>query len=470
MIALRRRQPASARRGACRAWPGLAPGLVAAMLLAGAPPAADAADPPAAPATQATARAPAALLDEATARLRRADPHGAYELLAPALPKYAGDPRFDYLLGLAALDSGRIGDAVMALERVLMVRPDHLQARAELGRAYLAGGETENARQVLETVAGQRIPESARNVIGRYLDAIAKVQARARTRVGARVVVEAGYDDNVNFGSAVGTWLLADGTAVTPLPVSRPNRSAVFGISGAIDMDGPINGPWRWTAGVRGGYRDHPGAHTLDQEQFDLSAGLSRSGGCHQFVLLGQYQNLRLDAAAFRDALGVLAQWQCDFSQRLRGGLVAQRFRLRYPNEPVRDARRDALGASIAYVLRADTVAVGAITIGRETPDSGLPNLAFDFAGVRAAIDFPLSTPWRASLGLNREDRRFGGPEPLFGVTRNDRQTELRIAAQRPLGRHWTLTPQLSFTRNRSTLAPNDFRRTSFTVVASYRF
>ena len=36
----------------------------------------------------------------------------------------AGDPGFDYLLGIAALDSGHLTHRVFVLERVLAVQPD----------------------------------------------------------------------------------------------------------------------------------------------------------------------------------------------------------------------------------------------------------------------------------------------------------------------------------------------------------
>src|SRR5689334_6440898 len=47
----------------------------------------------------------------------------AYNLLAPLQSQRAGDPDFDYLLGVAALDLGKNTEAVFALERVLSVRP-----------------------------------------------------------------------------------------------------------------------------------------------------------------------------------------------------------------------------------------------------------------------------------------------------------------------------------------------------------
>ena len=63
-----------------------------------------------------------------------------YLALAPQADERAGDPAFDYALGIAALDSGRYGEAIIALQRVLAVQPGNAQARAELARAYALAG------------------------------------------------------------------------------------------------------------------------------------------------------------------------------------------------------------------------------------------------------------------------------------------------------------------------------------------
>ena len=58
----------------------------------------------------------------------------------------AGDPDFDYQLGIAALDTGRFGAAIIAFQRVLAAQPAHAQARAELARAYAMAGDADTAR------------------------------------------------------------------------------------------------------------------------------------------------------------------------------------------------------------------------------------------------------------------------------------------------------------------------------------
>ena len=79
-----------------------------------------------------------AVTDRAQLLLQRKDAAAAYKLLLPYESERAGNPEFDYLLGIAALDAGDPERAIFALERVLAVQPDNLQARAEIARASKA--------------------------------------------------------------------------------------------------------------------------------------------------------------------------------------------------------------------------------------------------------------------------------------------------------------------------------------------
>ncbi len=396
----------------------------------------------------------------------------AFRMLQTRVGDYAGDADFDYLLGLAAIDSGRPGEAVIALERVLMTRPGFLQARAEIARAYFALREHENARREFEAVAAQRIPEDARRVIGRYLDAIRRVDDDGRPRLVGLLELETGHDSNVNFGSSTGQWVLADGTAVIPLGISLPRNSSVFASALGLNWTVPMGGGWQWTTGGRVSLRRHPSAHTLDQDQFDLSSGFAFRTGCHQYNMLAQFQHLQLGGAAFRNAMGALVQWQCDLDARTQLGAYAQAFSLDFPDEPLRDARRSALGLTFARVLDGarKPVFVAGLQAGTETSRRNLDNLTYDFRGARAALSMGIGNGWRGFAAVSREARDFDGIEPIFGVARSDRQTELRVGAERALTADWSIAPAVTHTRNRSTLEPNDFRRTQAGVTLRYRF
>lgn len=413
-----------------------------------------------------------ALLNQARDLMQKGQPLAAFELLKPKLELYAGTPQYDYALGIAALDAGQPGQAILALERVLAVEPAHLQARAEIARAYLATRENEAARREFENVAAQNIPPEVRRVIDGYLAGLAQADAAAAGQQQFYAEMGIGYDSNVNFGGLSGQWLLADGTAVTPLAVNRPQSSALISLALGGFIQRPMGGGWDWMIGGNLSHRSTPSAHTLDQDQVDLSAGLQRKWNCHTLTMQAQLQQLRLDDSAFRNAQGLLGQWRCDLNPRSQVGAFVQAFDFTFPDQQVRDARRLTVGVTAARVLDAarSPILIGNVYAGREQPRTDLPQLEFRFAGVRAALNAPFGNGWRGSASISWEARDFAGAEPLFGVVRQDRQTELRLGADRDLDRHWTLSPQIIFTRNASTLAPNDFRRTQALLLTRYRF
>ena len=128
-----------------------------------------------------------AVTDRAKSLLQRNDPVAAYKLLLPLEPQRAGDPEFDYLLGISALDAGDPERAIFALERVLAVQPENLQARAEIARAYLATGEREAAKREFEAVRARQVPPQVRSTIDGYRPALQEaLKYVTKSPVGAK--------------------------------------------------------------------------------------------------------------------------------------------------------------------------------------------------------------------------------------------------------------------------------------------
>ena len=65
----------------------------------------------------------------------------AYDLLQTFEDELAGNTEYDYLYGVAALDSGEPRKAIFAFQRAVMTDPNFAGARMELARAYFEIGE-----------------------------------------------------------------------------------------------------------------------------------------------------------------------------------------------------------------------------------------------------------------------------------------------------------------------------------------
>ena len=87
------------------------------------------------------------LAAQAKSLVERREAAQAFSLLEPHEQRLAGEVDFDYWLGVAAFESGRLDRAVIAFERVLVRRPDFDSARLELARTYLRMGALDVAGQ-----------------------------------------------------------------------------------------------------------------------------------------------------------------------------------------------------------------------------------------------------------------------------------------------------------------------------------
>lgn len=437
-----------------------------------APSAAPSPIPGSAPAPASFSALPA-LLAQARRLLDAGQPEAAWQLLEPLTWDYAGARDFDYLLGVAALDSHRPGEAVIALERVLDDNPDDIAARTEIVRAYLALDERPAAQQALQQlVATANLPDEATQSIRRYLDILARRSSQQPRRWQLGLDLGTGFDTNANVGSSHSRWLIDDGTVLTPLPASQPRHSPYAEAQVSLGYLHPLADGVEWSTSLLASQRINSRAHNQDLGSLGLSSGLALTHQAHRFSAAANLQQMLLEGHRFRQAAGLIGQWQYQHDERTQAGLYVQHFFLRFHGQPLRDARRTVGGLSLAHALddAASTVLLANPYGGREYSRHHLPGLDFELAGLRLGWQRNLGEHWRASLGLQYEQRRYDGMDPLFGQVRHDRQLDLRLGVDYSLTARWTLAPLLQYTRNHATLAPSDFRRTQLQLNVQYRY
>jgi hypothetical protein len=71
---------------------------------------------------------------------------------------------------------------------------------------------------------------------------------------------------------------------------------------------------------------------------------------------------------------------------------------------------------------------------------------------------------------VSHEERRYGGPDPLFLATRRDRQTDVIAGLAYLLRANTTVLAQLAHTENRSNVPINGFDRSVATVSVRFAF
>jgi cytochrome c-type biogenesis protein CcmH/NrfG len=87
-----------------------------------------------------------AVIDQAQKLIKSGDYQAAYKLLEPLETEHAGEVGYDYLLGVAGVESGNVTRGVFALERVLATEPNNTSARTVIAKGHFKLGEVDSAK------------------------------------------------------------------------------------------------------------------------------------------------------------------------------------------------------------------------------------------------------------------------------------------------------------------------------------
>lgn len=416
-----------------------------------------------------------ALADEITDRalrlVQQKNPKAAYALLAPLEPQRAGDPEFDYVLGLAALDSGQREKAIFAFERVLAVNPNHAQARAEIARAYFELGEKENARRELQNVRASNPPAEVKRNIDKYLSALGV----SPTLLTGFLEAGYGYDSNVNSATSNGQIAIpAFGGAVVALAPGGVKQSDSFtSVSGGLNLTHGFAPDWAVVAGVAGAFKLNQELTEFNTDTTDASLGLRWSRDQDALTLGYQFQDFRVDHQDFRQANGLILQWQHNYSEFSQVAPFIQIANLTYPNQGVRDAVRSVAGLSFGYGV--DTprkpLVFGTVYGGQEKEkDTNFPQIGNKLWGARLGGQIGVFQQAVLFGLVGYEHRTYDGPEPFFLTVRKDDQLDWRLGLNYSLGSGWLVVAQIVQTNNDSNIELDKYDRTVESISLRWTF
>jgi len=405
-----------------------------------------------------------ALTDRARALLQRQDAQAAYKLLLPLEPQRAGDPEYDYLLGIAALDAGDPERAIFALERVLAVQPDNLQARAEIARAYMATGEREAAKREFEAVRARSVPDEVRESIDRFLSAI---EAARKRRFNAYVEIGGGHDSNVNSATSASQVAVPffGGAIVQLAPGTTRIKDDFWSLTAGLSLSNEIAANWALVGSASYYGKYNAGETQFDTDTLDGALGLRWSRDSDAVTAALQLQRYNVDGDSFRESAGGVVQWQHSLSQQTQVSLFAQLADLSYPDpsQSIRDARRTIFGVATAHAYAGGSPVVFASVYGGEEKEDAqnVPHLGHKPLGARMGAQWRLAPGMHLFINGSVEKRTYGGNDPLFLVEREDTQLDASLVLNYTIrATKWSLRPQLTYTDNDSNIAIYTFRRT----------
>ncbi|MFM5908880.1 MAG: tetratricopeptide repeat protein [Novosphingobium sp.] len=392
-----------------------------------------------------------------------------YRALAAEEASKAGDPAYDYALGIAAADSGRFGAAIIAFQRVLAVQPNHAQARAELARAYAMAGDIDTARQQFATVVDDpSLPDPVRQRFTGFVRQFDRQIRGGGSDLSGFAEAGVGHDSNINAATDLAAITIPLFAALGPGTLgagARATDDEFYELSSGLSGVVGVGRQDRVYGSLLGNWRDNFGSRTFDQASLTGTAGYAHTFANQDVVSLsGQVQKFWLGHASYRNAYGAIGQ----YTHRLDGGRAlsfsAQWNRLDYDADPLRSADRFTLGAGLV------TRNLSASLIGghEETRQQAGDHNSHSFAGASIGAEFPIMEKLAVVGGAALQYSKYDQADALFLVKREDTRLDLSAGLKFAVMPKVFIQPKATYTRNWSNIALYDHER--WTASASLRF
>ena len=419
-----------------------------------------------------------ATLQHADALIKAGQPAQALDALAPEAQAEDRDPLYHYLRGLALLDLGRTTDAITALRRALDLKPDLLQARAELGRAYVLHGDSPNAYLEFQQVRQGHPPPEVLAGMARFIDQAA-TQINPQRPVFGGLSATLGYDSNVNSGSPVTSIALPIFGGVTAQlpPSANPRHDGFGGVGGYVFAQKRVGQDLELigSASLNARFGFQGTSRPFDVVDGAASAGFRVSPGIGQFSAEGV-----LDELSYGDILRRETGAQLDW-RVLTGGPIELDFNYRMSNldydatNSGRDARRVTYGLALLPSFFGRRLQYAPTLLsgygGWERPRRpGSENLGYEFWGVRGAWYQWIRGRTSAYVAAGYEHRAYEGPDPTFVSVRSDREGQVGGGVIQQLSATLSATASVQWIDSSSNIPVYGYRRTLGAVTLRKTF
>jgi len=365
------------------------------------------------------------VIEKARRLLAEGNPKQAYMDLIAIQGKSAGNVDYDYLLGVAALDSGKFDDAIIAFERVLALSPNNAGAQMDLARAYFATGSYDLAEAGFLRLRASNPPPAAQLAIDRYLEAI-KDKRRQSTAISyGYSELGIGYDSNItgvptDFGAAASQSFGIPGIQATGNAIKR---SAAFGYAAlGGDYSHPLEGGYSLFTGgdVRG--RAYQGESDFNSVEANAWLGVALQTGASQWRGSLGYVYFDQQGAApgepqptnERRNSNALVNYRYNVDPQTQLGASLQYSQLRFPTNSIEDFNQWFLSATYlkSYATQGTPMLLATVFIAQDEAQNKLPDNETDksknLAGVRLYSQYSVNTKLLAfgSLGfVYRKDK-----------------------------------------------------------------
>lgn len=396
-----------------------------------------------------------AVYAEARDYLASGEAKKAYDLLIKREASWSGRDDFDYLLGVAALDSGEASESVFTLQRLVMRKPGFSGARLELARAYFELGENESARQEFQKVLTEDPPPNVVAATNEYLKAIDVRARQYKSDTQYSFDFGFGYDSNAPAATQDDVFL---NFTLSPNNLEQSSSFANAALGAVYTR--PVGPKSQVILNANIDHRINPSTHFVDSSNLNLGAGWSWQRGVHSVAVSANriYSWLDRDENKHDTGINLTYGRKLTDSWNLMAFARASQVRFEQTALEVQDVDRLTYGLSISQSFETAVMNLSVTGGGDDAQQSASPFSNDTYGITFSNIWFrPGGKQYFLDAGLSNTEY----DDPFFGINRDDDLVTLGVGttwSNFPVT-DWSSTFRVSYSEKDSTVSLYEFDR-----------
>ncbi len=393
-------------------------------------------------------------------------PSHAYSNLRPKLLGSAGNPQFDAIFGLAALDTGAAAEAITAFERVLALQPDNLPIRTELARAYAQLGDPAAAKRELDIVqSNPSTPPDVKQNISNYASVLEETLRGGPRTWHASVTANAGFDTNINTATASSYLVVPALSALGPARIedgSRAKSSAFTQLAATGTVRQPLSPATALFASLSADTKTPFATSNYANTTLTAEAGAQFFQPEGDIITLGaSAQKFWFGGDDYSTTYALNTSWHNPLNAHTSVTPYLSVSQVNYENG-LPTAHRIILGSSLTHRLQTPMPAslIAGLYGGREESEgSQADHLSHHIYGGQIGLEVFPTNNLALYTEARLEHRAYTAPYPLFFTERADTQLDLTTGLTYAITKGLSLRPSVSYRHASSNVGFFDYSR-----------
>ena len=382
-----------------------------------------------------------------------------------------GDPRFDYLYGISALETGHPDKAVFALERVIINQPNLVRPRLELARAYLKVHNDQAALREFKQVLSLNPPATVQYNVNRYIQAMSKSsKSNKQWILDGLLTLAAGYDDNANFGADTVNFNVPVFGSIILKDESLKKDSPFIEIGAQLKYRYVLSDAHRVFLNTRVGHKHFSKAKKFNLSNLSIQGGSLFDVGKLQYQISLRHQTLRLNDHPFSNTLGLEAGVARELSNDrvVAASMAVENYDHKKQN--LRDARRYQASARYGFT-NANVNHQVEILLGTETPKHSAGKYhSRNSMGVAYTTKRAWDARHSSSFSMQLQRYTHRDKDPIYNVKRKDKRLLVKVGHSINLSKKLSAFADIGYIKNNSNLDLYKTNKTFARVGINYQF